>query len=58
MPYVLAWNEILIGFYEKDLKEIDLSTKIEAYIQYIVCKKILEYILLNIEEITENIQDG
>lgn len=37
-------NRIVTKFYEKYLNEIDLTTKIEAYIQYILIRKTLESI--------------
>ena len=44
IPYVLTWDGIVAKFHEKYSKEIGLTTKIEAYIQYIVLKKTLESI--------------
>ena len=42
IPYVMTWDGIVTRFHGKYSKEIGLTTKIEAYIQYIVLKKTLE----------------
>ena len=44
IPYVMTWDGIVTRFHKKYSKEIGLTTKIEAYIQYIVLKKTLESI--------------
>ena len=44
IPYVMTWDGIVTKFHGKYSKEIGLTTKIEAYIQYIVIKKTLESI--------------
>ena len=40
----MTWDGIVTKFHSKYSKEIGLSDKIEAYIQYIVLKKTLESI--------------
>ena len=40
----MTWDGIVTRFHKKYSKEIGLTTKIEAYIQYIVLKKTLESI--------------
>jgi hypothetical protein len=42
--YVLTWDGIVTKFHKTYSKEIGLTTKIEAYIQYVVLKKTLESI--------------
>jgi hypothetical protein len=44
IPYVLTWDGIVTKFHKTYSKEIGLTTKIEAYIQYVVLKKTLESI--------------
>ena len=44
IPYVMTWDGIVTKFHQKYSKEIGLTAKIEAYIQYIVLKKTLESI--------------
>ena len=44
IPYVMTWDGIVTKFHQKYSKDIGLTTKIEAYIQYIVLKKTLESI--------------
>lgn len=44
IPYVLTWDGIVTKFHKTYSREIGLTTKIEAYIQYIVLKKTLESI--------------
>jgi hypothetical protein len=44
IPYVLTWDGIVTRFHKNYSKEIGLTTKIEAYIQYITLKKTLESI--------------
>ena len=49
----MKWDEIVTKLHLEYSKEIGITTKIEAYIQYIVLKKILKAFPLNTEEITE-----
>ena len=44
IPYVLTWDGIVTKFHKSYNKEIGLTTKIQAYIQFIVLKKTLESI--------------
>ena len=44
IPFVLTWEGIVTKFHEKYVKEIGLTPKIQAYIQYITLKKTLESI--------------
>jgi len=44
IPYVLTWDGIVTKFHKSYSKAIGLSSKIEAYIQFLVLKKTLESI--------------
>ena len=44
IPYVLTCDGVVTKFHKSYSKQIGLSLKIEAYIQYIVLKKTLESI--------------
>jgi hypothetical protein len=44
IPYVLTWDGIVTKFHKSYIKEIGLTTKIQAYIQFIVLKKTSESI--------------
>ena len=44
IPFVLTWDGIVASFHEKYVKEIGLTPKVQAYIQYKTLKKTLESI--------------
>ena len=43
IPYVMTWDGIVTKFHSKYSKEIGITTKIEAYIQYIVLKNSISF---------------
>ena len=42
IPYVLTWEGLVTKYHKNYVKELELSSKTEAYIQFLVLKKTLE----------------
>ncbi|KAF7684706.1 hypothetical protein TCON_0091 [Astathelohania contejeani] len=45
IPYVMTWDGVVTKYHRNDLKELNITFIIEAYIQSMVLKKTLETIL-------------
>jgi hypothetical protein len=50
IPYVLTWDGIVTKYHEKYRKELEVTDRIEAYIQSATLKKTLESVSLSTEE--------
>ncbi|KAF7684235.1 hypothetical protein TCON_0579 [Astathelohania contejeani] len=50
IPYVMTWDGVLTKYHRDYLKELNITFKIEAYIQLMVLKKTLKTISLNTKE--------
>ncbi|KAF7684427.1 hypothetical protein TCON_0390, partial [Astathelohania contejeani] len=46
IPYVMTWDGVVTKYHRNYLKELNITTTIEAYIQSAVLKKTLETIAL------------
>ena len=42
IPYVMTWDGVVKRYHSSYIKEMDIPTRVEAYIQYKVLKKTLE----------------
>ncbi|KAM0678288.1 hypothetical protein BDAP_001001 [Binucleata daphniae] len=42
LPYVMTWDGLVTRFHKKNVKEIGIEPKTEAYIQLLVLQKTLE----------------
>ena len=55
VPYVMTWDGVVIRHHKRYVKELKISTTLEAYLQSLVIKKTLETISL---ETRRSIEEG
>ncbi len=58
IPYVMTWDGIVTKYHSAYSKEIGLTTRVQAYIQYIVLKKTLESISFDYRRGSEDLITG
>ena len=58
IPYVLTWDGVVTKFHKHYVKELGISTNVEAYIQYLTIKKTLELISLERRRSILDVWDG